>query len=29
VRAWGAMQAEQFGLGAGRAAESFQVIDTR
>jgi len=29
VRAWGAMNAEQFGLGPGRAAEAFQVIDTR
>ena len=29
VRAWGAMNAEQFGLGPGRLAESFQVIDTR
>lgn len=29
VRAWGAMNAEQFGLGSGRAAEAFQVIDTR
>ena len=29
VRAWGAMNAEQFGLGPGRVAEAFQVIDTR
>lgn len=29
VRAWGATVAEQFGLGPERAAEAFQVIDTR
>ena len=29
VRAWGATNAEHFGLGVGRLAEAFQVIDTR
>lgn len=29
VRSWGATQAAQFGLGDGRAAETFQIIDTK
>ena len=29
VRAWGASNAVQFGLGEGRSAEAFQLIETR
>ena len=29
IRAWGSSNAVQFGLGDGRAAEAFQIIDTR
>ena len=29
VRAWGATNAVQFGLGEGRSAEAFQIIETR